>query len=432
MADAMANPTIPGMRSKMLTGGLLFMPAMFQHFGMNSMNKLPETEPQKAWIPSHMRRPWEAPEWNAMPVDTGRKAYIIPNFLSDAEVDHIMYNVVPKAAFDVPGLPQKSWSKFAPLAGGGLLEPKDTDRYQDALNWTEAAGKGEGPDEVLSRIEHRIVRLTGIPFHDRESPLSLTVNSPHKHSGVPIGSVLHHDRNVRKNRVVSVISFLSGGEESVAAPLQGGEMLFPCLKPDNVNPIDENAPSPPPPRMTLFERYVWLLHQFGGAQYKDKTVCERLHISATYGIWVLPHPNDREANEKAQQPEDPLTPTQVAEMCVHEGSEPPKDYFKFTPRRGDALLYLSTRPENGTMHNDMWHMGCPVLQGTSYKLEKYKEVWNDGYGPEFDMASAIGWDEEEEWNSQYRELYGGSTQSVDATGTGSSPVPTLDDIDPLS
>ena len=90
----MANPTIPGMRSKMLTGGLLFMPAMFQHFGMNSMNKLPETEPQKAWIPSHMRRPWEAPEWNAMPVDTGRKAYIIPNFLSDAEVDHIMYNVV--------------------------------------------------------------------------------------------------------------------------------------------------------------------------------------------------------------------------------------------------------------------------------------------------------------------------------------------------
>ena len=52
-----------------------------------------------------------------------------------------------------------------------------------------------------------------------------------------------------------------------------------------------------------------------------------------------------------------------------------------------------------------------------------------------DVASAIGWDEEVEWDSQYRELYGGHTEAPDAAGADcSAPVPSaeLDDVDPLS
>jgi hypothetical protein len=388
----------------------------------------------RGWLGGGQERPWEDPEWRAKAVDKNRTVFILRDFLSEDEIEHVIREVVPVAGFNVTagGKKIKSWERDTPLAGAGLAEPFWTARHQDAKNWSELSGLGEGPDEVLWRIERRITRLTGIPFHDRESPLQLSMTTPHRHENMYVGGALHHDMNVRFNRVASVIMYLNGGDDDKTdrphneTLIRGGQTLFPCVRPMRAPPpppklieaaegtlphgADPGAIAPPEEPVVVEEfdahKQGWWKRAYDAytdvlgmtkVPYQAKPLCERLEHNFAYNTFVLPHPNHVEAGEPAQKVKDANAAFEVSDMCAAESARPigesggdePPDYFTMRPKRGDAVLFLASVPENGKMVPETWHMGCPVLRGTKITLQKFKEVWADGYGPEFDaMAEA--------------------------------------------
>ena len=370
----------------------------------------PMIMPNASWQAGRSLLPWEQPRWSAELLDTNRTAYRIPNFLSAEECEHIISDVAPKAGFHVFG--EVNGSNTAPLAGAGLAHfDKDSRRYLDALNWTQTAGLGEGADPKLMAIERRIAELTAIPWHDDETPLMLSVSTPWAgESRIP----MHHDHNMRGRRTVSVVMYCSGGDdetsdaaaaaaaaapassaastaaaapkeecdaaaeggsacvegasiEEVAAvaaaaeaaaevakqPLVGGAEFFPCLdkaiKPDTRWEFEDvfDAPSPPPPSVCKhFER----LYRNG-----------KMHLG-----YVAGHPED-----------DPDFADLYSPPCVgHDKEGQPSDFGVLVePRRGDALLYLSVQPGDGTVLPRMFHAPCHVSRGTKVQMAKYKEVW---------------------------------------------------------
>ena len=83
-------------------------------------------------------------------------------------------------------------------------------------------------DDVLNAIEERISRLTMIPSHSDESRLMFTRQLPGFPPGMDLDNQalrnVHHDKNQRENRVVSVIVYLTTARQH-----DGGHTLFPCL-----------------------------------------------------------------------------------------------------------------------------------------------------------------------------------------------------------
>ena len=80
---------------------------------------------------------------------------------------------------------------------------------------------------LLSRLEVRIARLTGLPFHQGEEPLMLTRQRPHEDAPWLDGSRVHHDRiNPHKaRRVVTVLTYLTS-----VLDVEGGHTIFPVLR----------------------------------------------------------------------------------------------------------------------------------------------------------------------------------------------------------
>jgi len=304
---------------------------------------------------------------------------------------------MPVASFDVEGRGEVfSWDKSAPLAGAGLMEPETTRRHQDSLNWTRMHAKTESPDSVLLAIERRVTELTGIPFHDRESPLQIGVTTPHSYRGTPIGTPLHHDVNARFNRVVSVIMYMTDEEHN---GLLGGHTMFPCLRPwqpgaeeaneakRKVEAAIENQDTSlsPVQRLLRWRPFSgWPSWQeLRGGFPPDATMCDRLLLDFSAGRLILPHPFQVENSTDApQRLADSETPTVVNEMCEQAFGDDPQVFF-MKPRRGDAVLFLNALPEDGEMVPQTWHQGCSVKAGKKITLQKFKEVWPDGYGDEF-------------------------------------------------
>ena len=97
---------------------------------------------------------------------------------------------------------------------------------------------------ILSRLEVRISRLTGLALHEAEEPLLLTRQRPKGPDGPWLdGSSLHHDRmslngfeslggqmqrelSVTSRREATVLTYLTGLDEG-----QGGHTIFPTLSP---------------------------------------------------------------------------------------------------------------------------------------------------------------------------------------------------------
>ena len=72
--------------------------------------------------------------------------------------------------------------------------------------------------------------------------------------------------------------------------------------------------------------------------------------------------------------------TRVRTQCRGQADGTEKDGFGVLMeplRRGDALLFLSVLPENGTILPHMYHGGCPVLGSSridKVTLQKFKEA----------------------------------------------------------
>lgn len=209
--------------------------------------KMPAVLPHAAWL-GNRSRPWEAAEWGALPMDADGLAFRLPRFLSVAECEHIIQDLVPIAGFHMQS--QDRLHKSTPLVGANLLEPPSTARHRDALNWSR--NTSEGPDEVLASIERRIAALTAIPFHDDESPIMLGVTSTGselteaelmEHNANPDRFVrgLHHDHNQRSRRTATIIMYLTAQENG----LVGGGTYFPCLRPVNAGGSQRGGDSSP-------------------------------------------------------------------------------------------------------------------------------------------------------------------------------------------
>lgn len=238
-------------------------------------------------------------------------------------------------------------------------------------------------------------RPAGIEFHDQESPLQLSVqtpaSSPKAFRRILRGGNLHHDFNQRPRRVLSMIMYLSGDDEEAAAAadgaLEGGETVFPCVREHRSDGTggrgfeweDEEEPT-------------WWQSALGLAA--EPSMCKKLTKHFRHGRFYLQDPanlGDDVDPEKYQIP-DAETAKAVTALCkAHATSVPHASRaapargaaapWLMRPRRGDAVLFVSVLPEDGTILPHMWHQGCPVRAGTKYTLQKFKEIHPD-YPPE--------------------------------------------------
>jgi hypothetical protein len=148
----------------------------------------------------------------ATAVDWDARIFRIDKFVSNAEADMLVeagYNALSRQE-------------------GGDDSWKTTHAYSTVFfdPQSDYQNKRHGP--LFRKLEDRIARLTMIPQHSQEGPLMFTRQIP----GVLVGNIfpnqvirnVHHDKNMRERRAVSVLVYLSGAE-----PHEGGQTLFPCL-----------------------------------------------------------------------------------------------------------------------------------------------------------------------------------------------------------
>ena len=142
------------------------------------------------------------------PIDWSGRVFTVENFLSDAEVDHII---------------EMGFGALTEMHGGDEWRAKHA--YSNVLFLQKHY---DNHRRTLNSIEERIARLTMIPPHPEEMNLMFTRQIP----GVSPGGHLenqalrnvHHDKNTRENRVVTVLMYLSDAKKG-----DGGHTLLPCL-----------------------------------------------------------------------------------------------------------------------------------------------------------------------------------------------------------
>jgi hypothetical protein len=139
-------------------------------------------------------------------VDWPARIFTIDNFLSGQEVDHLI-EMGHRALTSQHGDVWRTRHAYSTVIYG-------------------AADYDDG--RTLRDIEERIDRLTMIGAHKDETPIVFTRQLPGAIPGTDLVNQalrnVHHDRNQRENRVVSVIVYLS-----TAKARDGGHTLFPCL-----------------------------------------------------------------------------------------------------------------------------------------------------------------------------------------------------------
>ena len=173
--------------------------------------------------------PWQQPQWTAQvePLDGEGEVFLVHDFLSAAEVDHVLRRargqMAQAAARQPPPLPPQQQQQ-QPFATTALAA------------WDQ---RGREIDAVLARIEQRVGNLTGIPPHAREGMPRVTVSRPWSPTASR-GALknLHHDQNgvldgerlrrKRERRAVTLLVYLSPEE---GGGVDGGQTLFPCVTP---------------------------------------------------------------------------------------------------------------------------------------------------------------------------------------------------------
>jgi len=273
------------------------------------------------------------------PLDAGDAglAYLVRDFLSVAETSHII-------------------RRSAALAHG---EPKP---YASMV--LGARGDDGVIDPTLEAIENRIVNLTGVPAGDvPRVSLNRPWGTEHAASRVALQN-LHHDQNQRPRRALTILIYLSGGEDEGGDEevLRGGETLFPCVT-SRAQPEDDGA-----------------AHSGGGGgdgtMLGRTELCERLERAYHERRLSLTMPNGIFRTPSF----DPQAALAASELCrshtsggVGGASEPA---LRVAPRRGSALLFRSMRLDSPSLTSlpQMWHGGCRVRSGEKWTYQMFKEL----------------------------------------------------------
>jgi hypothetical protein len=190
---------------------------------------------------------------------------------------------------------------------------------------------------TLELLEARVANLTGIPPHDHEgewsanrmTPLADTRDRP-----IPLARSLHHDKNQRERRSVTVLLYLKSAHDA-----DGGHTIFPALPRDGGRAQLGADPADPVARLArvlerAFQRGLRALT--GGGAMQD-------------GVYA-----------------------EVVRQCrlARHGESPA---IAVTPRAGRAILFWSDLPD-GSPNRISWHAGCGAVGGEArYALQKFKE-----------------------------------------------------------
>lgn len=274
------------------------------------------------------------------PVDWHARLFVVDDFLSIEEVDTIIKTgdkMISKKAI------QKRKDQFQMYF-----------QEEDFLN-------GEIGD-LLQELEARIARVTMVREHDDETPLLFTRRQPGANLGdqIPNQQIrqIHHDKNQRERRVVTVLIYLS--DEGFSS----GETIFPCL-PNDVQThrgrgrtADPDAPSA---RFYdhLREQYENGTRVISGSQSKK---IQDQFVNKHIGMF-------REVNEQC--------------LKLKRGEE--SQIFSVKPKKGRAIIFWNTLPD-ATPNHHIWHTVCEDLGDLGagansttktpyrYTIQKFKEV----------------------------------------------------------
>lgn len=289
-----------------------------------------------AWLDSN-GPPWVQPYWaeRLEPLDAGDAglAYVVPDFLSAAETSHILRRA--------QSLAHGESKPYVSMVLGS--------RGDDGL-----------VDPTLEAIEARIANLTGVPAGDvPRVSLNRPWGAEHAASRLALQN-LHHDQNQRPRRALTVLIYLSGGEDEGGHEevLQGGETLFPCVTAraqaeDGATERDAGISGTILGRMELCERLERAYH------------ARRLALTMPNGIFKTP----------SFDPQAALAASELCRSPSGSGGDAAQVALRVAPRRGSALLFRYVRldaPSHALPR--MWHGGCRVVSGEKWTYQMFKEL----------------------------------------------------------
>jgi hypothetical protein len=198
---------------------------------------------------------------------------------------------------------------------------------------------------LLSRIEERIARLTGIPVHEGEEALMFTRMAPVGVAG-PWFANVHHDKNKNEQREATVIVYLTSQGDGM-----GGHTLFPTL---------EAVSAPEPPGSVSTGSIVQ------GVAGRDAWPSQTAHAQAASEAFAR--------GERALGCADGSSCGEAGGLVAHTEAEcaaalrGEARVLAIRPQRGMALVFLSD-------NDQMWHAAClarAVGRSGRWVLQKFK------------------------------------------------------------
>lgn len=221
--------------------------------------------------------------------------------------------------------------------GHGVLTEEHGDiwRTRHAYATTFFRPEDYRASEVLQSFEERVARLTMVRGHADEAPAMFTRQIPGTAAGsfIPDQAVrnVHHDKNMRENRVVTVLVYLSS-----AADGDGGHTLFPCL------PAKPGAKAGVKLARTLADDFESLFN--AGKRVLDEKCTRRDEISLL-----------KRCNAQCRM--------------AHKAQ-----LLSVKPVKGTAIVFWNVEAD-GQPNHKVWHTACQALSGAPrYALQKFKEL----------------------------------------------------------
>jgi hypothetical protein len=190
---------------------------------------------------------------------------------------------------------------------------------------------------ILDEFERRVALLTMIPTHKNELPIMITRQQP----GLIVGDVvdnqvvrnIHHDKNKRSNRVVTVLVYLN-----TIPPKNGGRTLFPCIASKHGRKSLEGK-----------QKHESFVKYFSEHYHSGRRVLDADHI------------NDQSL---------PIFEACNAECLLADKS----NVLSIQPEKGTALVFWHSHAD-GQPNPLIWHTACQTLAGNEPReaVQKFKE-----------------------------------------------------------
>ena len=217
-----------------------------------------------------------------------------------------------------------------------------------------AAGRA-GP--LLSKVEHRIGSLVGIPSHSSENPLMITRSSSHR--GRYRVRNVHHDKNNAPHRSVTVLIYLNNLTEA-----QGGHTIFPGLLNDQSSSSSSESQADEVSRARLTKLADGMANAFehGKVLFDGAPELTAARIAAAgHGTKYFRDDDlEREVLELTERQCERATQGANVALAVQ-------------PRLGTALVFHSDLPD-GMADPRMWHAVCHHRGGKAdrWAVQKFK------------------------------------------------------------